>query len=186
MIFAETERLYLRALEENELPRLTALIGAWDVVRWLAVVPFPYRAEHAKEFFADMSLCYTKGEPQFYAMSLKSDNLLIGGVGLHLPRNKTYIDGQIEIGYWLAKEFWGKGLMSEAAQRVRDIGFSRPTTKAIGASTDPDNHASQNVLRKLGLRHMGIAPRDYSSLRGGDTIIKWLLTREEWEQGRKT
>lgn len=184
MIFAQTERLTLRALEKSELQRLADLLGVWDVVRWLTVVPFPYTLRHAEEFYAELAPLYAEGNPQFFVMTLKSDNLLIGGVGLHPPRGADPIKDDSEIGYWLGKDFWGRGLMSEAARAVLDIGFARAATRAIGASTAPSNQASQNVLRKLGMRNCGLVPRDYAALRGDDQIIKWRLTREEWEQGK--
>jgi RimJ/RimL family protein N-acetyltransferase len=184
MIFAQTERLTLRSLEKSELPRLVELLDVWDIVRWLSVVPFPYTRRHAEAFYAELEPLYAADDRQFFAMSLKSDNLLIGGVGLHPPRGDAPTEGVSEIGYWLGKDFWGQGLMSEAARAVIDIGFGRPETRAIGASTATNNKASQNVLRKIGLRDCGIVPRDYAALRGDDQIIKWLLTRQEYEQGK--
>ena len=108
MIFAETKHLNLRALEKAELPRLVELLGEWDVVRWLSVVPFPYKLQHAEEFYADMKPFADKGEPEFFALALKTDNLLIGGVGLHPPRNANALPGEIEIGYWLGKNIGRK------------------------------------------------------------------------------
>lgn len=182
MIFAETERLVLRSLEKSELPRLVKMLDVWAVVRWLAVVPYPYTMRFAEEFYEEMELSNASGEPQFYAMALKSDNLFIGGVGLHAPRSSGYAQGEIEIGYWLGHEFWGHGLMSEAAHAVAALGFSHKTTKALIATTAPNNKASQNVLSKLGLRNLGVAPRDYSALRGEDLVVKWRVTRKEWEE----
>jgi len=182
MIFAETDRLFLRTLEKQELPRLVELIGVWDVTRWLSVVPFPYRLQDAQDFYSDMESCYEKGEPEFFTLALKSDNLLIGGIGLHLPRNAVFEEGEIEIGYWLGKTFWGRGLIPEAAMAVLDIGFARPSTQAIGASTAPSNRASQSVLRKIGLKEKGLVPCDYPVLRGENEIIKWRLTRPEYEE----
>jgi RimJ/RimL family protein N-acetyltransferase len=184
MIFAETERLILRALRQDELPRLTKLIGVWDVARWLSVLPFPYKQTDAEEFYGEIEPFYASGEPQFFAMALKSDGLLIGGVGLHKPRISNPIEGEVEIGYWLGQDFWGKGLMSEATRSIVATGFKRATTKAIGATTSLENKASQKILQKIGLRNLGIFKRDYNTLRGGDQIIKWLLTREEYEKSR--
>jgi 8-oxo-dGTP diphosphatase len=184
MIFAQTERLKLRALEESELPRLVELLGVWDIVRWLTVVPFPYKLQHAREFYADIAPLYARGEPQFFVMTLKTDDLMIGGVGLHPPRGTGAAEGEREIGYWLGLDFQGRGLMGEAARAVIDIGFEHAGVRAIGASTTPGNQASQNVLRRLGMRNCGIVPRDYPALRGEDKIVKWRLTREEHEQGK--
>jgi 8-oxo-dGTP diphosphatase len=181
MIFAETERLRLRALRRDELPRQVALLGVWDIVRWLSTVPFPYTLRDAEEFFSDMAPSYSCGEPQLYAVALKADDLLIGCVGLHQPRGVAFEDGEVEIGYWLGQDYWGCGFMSEAASAVVDLGFARAETRAICANTTPNNLASQAVLRKLGLRSMGYFPRDYAALRGGDTIMKWVLSRREYE-----
>ena len=184
MIFARTDRLTLRALEESELPRLTELLGIWDIVRWLTVVPFPYTLRDAETFYADIKPSYEKGAPEFYALALQTDNLLIGGVGLHAPRTPNPLEGESEIGYWLGRDFWGQGLTSEAARAVVNAGFARKGVRAIGATTAPANHASKNVLRKIGLRDMGVMPRPYAALRGGGEVVKWLLTREEWERNK--
>ncbi|MDR3424945.1 MAG: GNAT family N-acetyltransferase [Alphaproteobacteria bacterium] len=184
MIFSQTDRLALRVLEKNELPRLVKLFDVWDVVRLLEVVPYPYTMKDAEEFYANIEPCYRAGEPQFYAMALKSDNLLIGGVGLHAPRGSDSAEGDVELGYWLGKDFWGQGLMTEAARVVLGIGFARSATRAIVATTAPNNRASQNVLAKIGLRNLGPAPRDYTALRGNDEVVKWQITREEYEAKR--
>jgi 8-oxo-dGTP diphosphatase len=180
MIFAETDRLILRALEKSELTRLVELLGEWDVVRWLSVVPFPYTMRDAEEFYDDVTPHNDTDEPQFFALALKRDNVLVGGVGLHAPRTSPTIKGEVEIGYWLAKEFWGQGLMSEATRAVIDIAFERCTTAAVGATTEPENMASQKVLQNAGLRNLGLIPRTYKALRGGDQVLGWHLTREEY------
>jgi 8-oxo-dGTP diphosphatase len=180
MIFAQTERLTLRALEKTDLARMVEMLSPWDVVRWLTVVPFPYTMHHAEEFYKELQPSYASGMPQFFAVEFKSDNMLIGGVGLHPPRGVAFTEGEVEIGYFLDIHFWGRGLTSEAARAVVDLSFGRPATRAISASTEPKNQASQNVLRTIGLQNRGITARDYPALRGDDQIVKWLLMREEW------
>jgi 8-oxo-dGTP diphosphatase len=181
-IYVETDRLILRALEKEELPRLVELLDVWDIARWLAVLPYPYTRQHAEEFYADMEIAAANGEPQFYAIAPKSDNYLIGGIGIHPPRNKNAAQGEIEIGYWLGRDFWGRGLMSEATRAAVPQAFARPATHALVATTSQNNVASQNILIKLGMRNMGIAPRDYSALRGEDRVVKWQVTRKEWQE----
>ncbi|MDE2029431.1 MAG: GNAT family N-acetyltransferase [Alphaproteobacteria bacterium] len=182
MIFAETERLYLRALTYPELPRMTDLLNDWDVVRWLAVVPFPYTMKDAGDFYTDMAACYARGAPELFILAQKTDDLLIGAVGLHPPRDVNPEPGEVEIGYWLARDYWGQGFMSEAAREALKIAFARPATRLVGATTALDNDASQNVLRKIGLRNMGEVPRDYGALRGDDTVLKWRITRDDYEK----
>jgi len=185
MIFAQTERLVLRTLEKSELPRLVKLIGEWDVVRWLSVVPFPYTLRDAEEFYDDIEPSYVKGDPQFFTVALKTNNLLIGGIGLHPPRGQSTKEGESEIGYWLGKEFWGQGFLTEAARKVIDLGFARESLQVISATTALNNQPSQNILRKLGLTQQGVKARDYTALRGDDQIISWQLTRDAYEKDQK-
>jgi len=181
VLFAETDRLLLRALEKRELPRLVELLDVWYVARWLSVLPFPYTIHHAEEFYSDMEASAATGEPQFYAIASKTDGLLIGGIALHPPRGSNAADGEIEIGYWLGKAFWGSGYMSEAARAVLLLSFARPATDVVIATTAPDNIASQNVLLRIGLRNMGLVSRDYPALRGEDRVVRWQVTRKEWQ-----
>ena len=180
MIFAETPRLHLRALKRDELPRLRRLIDEWEIARWLSVLPYPYTSRDAEQFYAILEPSYAQDKPQFYAMSFKTDPSLIGGVGLHDPRGSDAEEGEIEIGYWLGREYWGQGLMSEAVSTVIAKGFENPANRLMSATTALKNLASQNVLRKAGFRCLGERPRSYEALRGDPVINRWVLTREEW------
>jgi RimJ/RimL family protein N-acetyltransferase len=71
--------------------------------------------------------------------------------------------------------------MSEAVHKVADIGFSRPMTMALIATTSPDNVASQKILHKIGMQNIGVMLRDYSALRGDKEVTKWQITRKEWK-----
>ena len=65
------------------------------------------------------------------------------------------IDGQpeIEIGYRLARAFWGRGLATEAVQAVRDYAFEILGLPRLVAIIDPQNTASIHVAQKVGLRY---------------------------------
>ena len=65
--------------------------------------------------------------------------------------------GLIEIGYRYVQRAWGQGVATEAAREVLDYGFRALEIDPIVAVTDPENRASQNVLRKIGLRQEGTA-----------------------------
>ncbi len=58
---------------------------------------------------------------------------------------------EIEIGYWLAPEYWGKGLATEAAQAVMQYGKERLGLQQIVAVAQPANRASIRVMEKLGM-----------------------------------
>jgi RimJ/RimL family protein N-acetyltransferase len=187
MIHAETPRLILRSPERGDLPRIVELLGAWDVVRWLAAVPYPYTLESAEEFYARMLEALQKGAPEYFLLQRKSDGAQVGAIGLHPSREPRPQPGELVIGYWLGKPFWGQGLMSEAVKSVIDIAFARDGVAVLTSTTDPANAASQSVLRKAGLRFLGITPRcDAGALRGSLEVTRWQLTREEYEAGKET
>jgi RimJ/RimL family protein N-acetyltransferase len=59
---------------------------------------------------------------------------------------------EVELGYVLAKKFWGRGLMLEAILAIVDWAFSRPTVTTVLALCDVDNVASARLLEKAGFR----------------------------------
>jgi RimJ/RimL family protein N-acetyltransferase len=74
---------------------------------------------------------------------------LVGGVGLH-PDG----DGH-EIGYWIARPYWGLGFATEAAEALLRAGRETLKLGRIRSGHFVDNPASGRVLRKLGFRHSG-------------------------------
>jgi RimJ/RimL family protein N-acetyltransferase len=78
---------------------------------------------------------------------------LIGFCGLQpLPEL-----GEIEIGWWLARAWWGRGLATEAARVALRDGFERAGLERIVAIAQPANTASIGIMRKLGMRFERIA-----------------------------
>jgi len=68
----------------------------------------------------------------------------------------------VEIGWHLHPDAWGRGYATEAAQAVLDDAFSRGLAKVL-AVTHPDNRASQAVCRRLGMTHVGRTTRYYDT-----------------------
>lgn len=178
MIVIETPRLLLRDLNEADLPRLTRLIGEWDVARWLAVVPHPYYLADARVFLAELQ------NPgglwrRICAIADKTDNALLGAVGLHPARVAVPKPDTLVLGYWLGKPSWGHGIMTEAVASMLTLAFAQPQISVVTATTDPENFASQNVLCKNGLRCLGLQPRLEPSLRGGAEVLAWEIRRAD-------
>lgn len=185
MIYSETPRLRLRLLEKSDLPRLTELIGDWDVTKWLAVVPHPYHLSDAEEFYAALSHSDkdTRWPGPYYVMAFKNDNAIIGSVGIRPSREPTPKIGEKVLGYWLGQPYWGQGLMSEAVAAILDLSFQNPEVQIITATTDPANQSSQNVLQKAGFANLGIHPRKEPAVRGSPEIIRWELQRKNYQSG---
>lgn len=95
---------------------------------------------------------YDRLEYGLWAVVRTDDRQVLGYCGLSLFPD---IDGvpEIEVGYRLRRDAWGHGYATEAALAVRDLGFERLGIERLVAIVDPDNHASVNVARKLGMTY---------------------------------
>ena len=87
-----------------------------------------------------------------WAIHLKGNEAFIGWVPLkHLEDS-----GMIEIGYRLHQKFWGKGYATEIALAVRDHAFGSLGLKKVVGVTHLKNEGSKKVLKKIGLKYVGI------------------------------
>lgn len=146
-MFARTERLLLRPGWREDAPALAAAIGEEAIVRNLATAPWPYGEEDAESFLTRM-----EGDslPNFliFARTLGAPRL-VGGCGVVRQE-----EGALELGYWIARPYWGLGFATEAGKAVVQVAraMNLPRLRAKHAL---DNPASGNVLRKIGFRPTG-------------------------------
>ena len=126
--------------------------------RNLAVVPWPYRMRDAEAFLARprdpvlpslLIFERTEGAPQ-----------LVGSCGL--GRRPS---GAVEMGYWIARPFWGRGFATEACAAL-SISPGRSAWRSLEGSHFLDNPASARVLEKLGFEPVGIVAPRMSCARG--------------------
>lgn len=159
-MFARTARLLLRPGWMEDAPKLAEAIGDPAVLRNLARVPSPYGLTDAEQFLKQphdsrlpslLAFTRTRGAPK-----------LVGGCGIHRDA-----DGTPELGYWIARPYWGLGFATESARAVLSMARANGVSK-IRASHFVDNPASGNVLRKVGFDFTGRVERRFSVARGGD------------------
>jgi RimJ/RimL family protein N-acetyltransferase len=151
-MFARTERLLLRPGFPEDAPALAMAIGDERIVRNLAVVPWPYSLRDAEAFLA------APRDPVLPSLLITERTLgaprLVGACGL--GRRPS---GAVELGYWIARGDWGRGIATEACRALVDIARTL-RLPALEASHFVDNPASGRVLEKLGFAPTGIvAPR---------------------------
>ena len=157
-MFARTRRLLLRPGFPEDAPALAAAIGNRSIVRNLAAAPWPYGLRDAEAFLAaprDPVL------PSFLISERTDGELrLVGACGL--GRRSS---GAVELGYWIARPHWGRGIATEACAALIDIArtLRLPT---LEASHYLDNPASGRVLEKLGFESTGIVAPRLSCARG--------------------
>lgn len=156
-MFARTARLLLRPGWAEDAPALAAAIADPAIVRNLTRAPWPYSEDDARAYLTAprsdalpdfVIVKRTRGAPQ-----------LIGGCGISARE-----DGTPELGYWIARPYWGLGFATEAANAVMHIARASGLN-GIRASHFLDNPASAAVLRKLGFRPTGRIEQRHSAAR---------------------
>ena len=149
MFVAETSRLILRQLTLDDLDNLAAIYADPVVMRFFGST---YTHESTKQLLEERVFkCYEQRGWGLWATIYKMDNKLIGRCGL----TPQLVDGteEVEIGYLLAKDYWGMGLATEAACFSRDYGWEKLGVNRLISLIDPDNIASQKVAAKVGLTY---------------------------------
>jgi RimJ/RimL family protein N-acetyltransferase len=148
MRIIETRRLILRHLELGDLDNLFVLYRDPEIRRYFPEGILTYEETREElEWFLN-------GHPEHAELGLwatihKETDRFIGRCGL-LPWN---IDGrfEVEVAYLLAKECWGQGLGTEAAQAILEYGFNVLRLPRLICLIDRDNAASIGVATKIGM-----------------------------------
>ncbi|MFN7094202.1 MAG: GNAT family N-acetyltransferase [Burkholderiales bacterium] len=146
----QTERLVLRNWTNDDLTPCIALNQDPAVMEFF---PHPYTAEEtiaAVERFKQHLIDYGF---TMYACEFKSNQQFIGLVGLRYCDFAAKFTPCVEIGWRLAKEYWGQGLAVEAASRCLAIGFDQFKLEEIVSFTAKINKRSERIMQKLGMVH---------------------------------
>ncbi|MFD2628549.1 GNAT family N-acetyltransferase [Oceanobacillus kapialis] len=157
-----SDRLCFRPYTEDDLEFYVRLWGDPKVVRYIGKGKTK-TYEQAKESLAHWFSEYEQGFG-LQALVLKSEDKLIGHAGL--VRQSIEGEEEIEIGYWLLPEYWGKGLAKEAALTLRDYGFKIRGFNKLIALINPNHPASIFVAKKAGLSYEKTV-----KLAEGDTLV---------------
>lgn len=165
-MFARTDRLLLRPGWAEDAPALAAAIADEAIVRNLATVPWPYRLRDAEAFLAGPRdpvlpslLIFARG-----AVAPR----LVGGCGLGRKPS-----GAVELGYWVGRSCWGRGIATEACSALVEIARALGVSRLEG-SHFVDNPASARVLDKLGFVPTGIVAPRLSCGRGAEVPSRLL------------
>lgn len=172
-----TPRLHLRPLLLRDADAVYAYARDAEVARhtlWDAHTSI----EDSRTFLALIASRYESGVALDWG--IEADGVLVGTIGFFDRREDHR---RAEVGYALARSWWGRGVMVEALRAVLGYGFDRLGLHRIVASARVENGASRRVLEKVGFRLEGTA-RQHLSVKGHwwDVALFGLLVTE-WEDG---
>ena len=180
----ESERLILRKPTMKDVEWYYEYFRRPEIV-WGGGEPGPKNLEAARtEFRHHLVDLYRERRGFRWIITLKGEGHPIGTLGYYkwLP-SASY---QAEMGYDLAKEHWGKGIMTEAMNAVIDFGFERMELNRIEVYIMPRNKRSIKMVKGLGFKREGLLRQRYFDEHGkfADDVLFSML-RSDWEENRK-
>lgn len=165
----ETERLVLRRFTPADLDELVRLRADPEVMRYIGKQSRE-KVEERLEYYISHYEPHGFG---MWAVTLKATGKLIGWCGL-IFLDKT---PEVEVGYGAAREYWGRGLMTEAAHAALRYGFETAGLERIVAVAMPENTPSRRIMEKLGMRYEKMA-HHY-----GYDLVYYAIGRDEFKAG---
>ncbi len=144
----ETERLIIKKFTPDDLGKLIEMRSDDEVIKYLGgrTMQNPEAIEKRLQFYMN---CYAQFGFGMCALVWKETGEMFGWSGLQ-PLDGT---SEIEVGYGMIKEFWGKGIGYECATAWLNYGFSEKKLERIVAVASPENTGSWRIMEKCGMRY---------------------------------
>ena len=176
----ETERLLLRKMTMRDASDMFLYCRDREVARHVLWEAHTSILE-TRAYIRYNLYQYRSGEPGSWCIVLRETGRVVGTIGYmsYSPDNAT-----VEVGYSLAREQWGKGLMTEALRAVIDESFATLKLHRIEAMHFTDNPASGRVMAKCGMTHEGHL-RERICCKGVFRDVEmWGILRKDWEKSQ--
>jgi RimJ/RimL family protein N-acetyltransferase len=146
----------LREFQQGDQKSLIEHISDPVIARNTLFIPYPYTMKHANEWIKHCRAYYQAKEGEAYPLAITIDDKVVGSVGIH----KLKRGHKAEIGYWLGREYWGQGIMTDAVKRVTAFAFTKWKLHRLYADVFPSNKASARVLENAGYTYEGTLRKD--------------------------
>jgi RimJ/RimL family protein N-acetyltransferase len=164
----ETRRLRLRHPRPEDIPAIARMANDPEIARMTKRMPHPFGHRDAEAFV----VAVMSQDPVRAATFLieHEDHGPVGVVGLFEDEDRVP-----EAGYWVGREYWGRGLATEALQGALVWASRRWKRRALVAGHFADNPASGRVLEKAGFLYTGEVRRAFSRARADEVDTRMMV-----------
>ncbi|MGQ0635129.1 MAG: GNAT family N-acetyltransferase [Planctomycetaceae bacterium] len=169
-----TERLLLRPWRDADKVPFAALNADAQVMEFL-----PQPLDRAQSDALVERICEHFERHRFGLWAVEAPGIapLVGFVGLNIPTFSAHFTPCVEIGWRLAREYWGHGFATEAARGAMEFGFRQLALDEIVSFTVPANRRSRRVMERLGMSHNPAEDFDHPRLAPGHSLCRHVLYR---------
>jgi ribosomal-protein-alanine N-acetyltransferase len=168
----------LRPFEADDVEDVYAYSRDPEFARYLPSVPQPYEREHSEQFVAQAMVTDWNVRPQW---AIVLDGRVIGSIN---TRFAPYAAPHAELGYGISRDWWGRGITTEAARALADWLFSTFDLVRVEATADERNAGSRRVMEHLGMRHEGTFRLRRNDRGTPANEVMYAVLRSEWEAAR--
>jgi len=176
-LILKSKRLTLRPPKLSDAPILEKYINDYLVCRYLTNVPFPYPKGGARKWIKQANK-ELKNKKSIH-FSIIYNQQPIGSIGFNKIDFKHQKAG---VGYWLAKKYWGLGIMTEALKLVLDFGFNQLKLQRIWSAHFKENNRSKRVQEKSGLKFEGMFRQDILKNKKRHDIVRRAILIDEYKK----
>jgi RimJ/RimL family protein N-acetyltransferase len=147
------DQIHLSDLRLSDKEALVQHLNDRDIYDRTLRIPYPYTEAHADEWFVRVGEIAEQAGCQVHFAIRGADEALIGACGFEgVKVGKSH---KAEVGYWLAKPFWGRGIMTAVVKHLCRHAFEEFGLAKITAHVFAGNAASARVLEKCGFQQEG-------------------------------
>jgi len=164
----ETRRLVLRAPGTQDVTRLAHLANDLDIARMTKRMPHPFSVGDAEAFVLGVA---AQNPARAATFVIEHEDLgPVGVIGLFEGEDRVP-----ETGYWIGREFWGRGLATEALEGAMVWASRKWKRRGLIAGHFADNPASGRVLEKAGFLYTGETRRAFSRARAAEADTRMMV-----------
>ena len=174
-----TTRLRVRPLAAADLDDLMAVNGDPEVTRFLPYTAWSAPAD-AQAWLERMKAMQEVGTGCQLVISLSETDKAVGTILLFRYDEQS---ARVELGYALAKEYWGQGIAYEAARALLNTAFRKLSIRRVEAEVQPENLASSALLIRLGFVREGLLRERWIDHGAPSSVNVFGLLKSDWASG---
>jgi RimJ/RimL family protein N-acetyltransferase len=184
--FLETDRLRLRQFTRDDADLLVELDSDPQVMHYITGGRTTTRQEIVEDYLPTFLAYYRRYDGfGFWAAEERATDRFVGWFHLRPPDPDHPLD--VELGYRLRRDVWGRGYAVEGSRALIAKAFAEFGARRVNAETMAVHVASRRVMERSGLRFVRTFVQDWPDAIPGDEHgdVEYALTREEWEQDQR-
>jgi RimJ/RimL family protein N-acetyltransferase len=184
-LVVDTPRLRLRPQEERDADAFFPFVSDPELTSYVTWSPHT-RIDETREWLRNSAERTAKGTDMIW--TIEHEGAPVGCIGLHgiTWGVRAVRFDKAEVGYWLARPLWGKGLMTEAATAAARWGFETCGLHKLTVGCFEPNVGSRRVIEKVGFRFLCRYEDDVWREGHWHAHLRFELTAAEWADSTRT